>query len=93
MGWINRAEAMSCGGCHQNSNDAEIAPNVNWPKSKSFVHVDEQGNLSPALTRQFLPARAALLADKFNAASLLLMMVCKFELVALAVLSLALESD
>jgi hypothetical protein len=27
------------------------------------VHVDEQGNLSPALTKQFLPARAALLAD------------------------------
>jgi hypothetical protein len=48
---------------HQNSNDAEIAPNVNWPKSQSFVHVDEQGNLSPALTKQFLPARAALLAD------------------------------
>jgi hypothetical protein len=41
---------MSCGGCHQNSNDTEIAPNVNWPKSQSFVHVDEQGNLSPALT-------------------------------------------
>jgi hypothetical protein len=78
---------------------------------QSFVHVDEQGNLSPALTEQFLPARTALLADywqktvkkwrfsevnasdKFNAASLLLMMVCKFELVALAVLSLALESD
>jgi hypothetical protein len=31
--------------------------------SKSFVHVDEQGNLSPALIKQFLPARAALLAD------------------------------
>ncbi|VVH67062.1 hypothetical protein BSPLISOX_1482, partial [uncultured Gammaproteobacteria bacterium] len=42
---------------------AEIAPNVNWPKSQSFVHVDEQGNLSPALTEQFLPARTALLAD------------------------------
>ncbi|SHN92536.1 RCC1 domain-containing protein [bacterium endosymbiont of Bathymodiolus sp. 5 South] len=60
---MNRAEAMSCGGCHQNSNGAEIAPNVKWPPSKFFVHVDEQGNLSPALTKQFLPARAALLAD------------------------------
>jgi hypothetical protein len=59
----NRAEAMSCGGCHQNSNDAEIAPNVHWPKSGSFVHVDEKGALSPALTEQFLPARAALLKD------------------------------
>jgi hypothetical protein len=25
--------------------------------------LDERGNLSPALTKQFLPARAALLAD------------------------------
>ncbi|CAC9516653.1 hypothetical protein [uncultured Gammaproteobacteria bacterium] len=59
----NRAEAMSCGGCHQNSNNTEIAPNVNWPKSRFFVHVDEQGTLSPALIEQFLPARAALLKD------------------------------
>ncbi len=59
----NRAEAMSCGGCHQNSNDTEIAPNVNWPKSASFVHVNEQGVLSSALTDQFLPARSALLKD------------------------------
>ena len=59
----NRAEAMSCGGCHQNSNNTEIAPNVNWPKSRFFVHVDEQGVLSSALTEQFLPARAALLKD------------------------------
>jgi hypothetical protein len=28
---MNRAEAMSCGGCHQNSSNAEIAPNVKWP--------------------------------------------------------------
>ncbi|VVH64587.1 hypothetical protein BSPLISOX_432, partial [uncultured Gammaproteobacteria bacterium] len=47
----------------QNSSNAEIAPNVKWPPSKFFVHVDERGNLSPALTKQFLPARAALLAD------------------------------
>ncbi|CAC9523066.1 hypothetical protein [Bathymodiolus azoricus thioautotrophic gill symbiont] len=60
---MNRAKAMSCSGCHRNSNDARIAPNVNWPKSKYFVHVDEQGALSLALTEQFLPARAALLAD------------------------------
>ena len=59
----NRAEAMSCGGCHQNSNDTEIAPNVNWPKSASFVHVNEQGVLSSALIDQFLPARSALLKD------------------------------
>jgi hypothetical protein len=39
---MNRAEAMSCGGCHQNSSNAEIAPNVKWPPSKFFVHVDER---------------------------------------------------
>jgi hypothetical protein len=27
---MNRAEAMSCSGCHQNSRDAKIAPNVNY---------------------------------------------------------------
>ncbi len=59
----NRAEAMSCGGCHQNNNGAEIAPNVHWPRSGFFVHVNEQGNLSSALTEQFLPARAALLEN------------------------------
>jgi hypothetical protein len=53
----------SANGCHQNSNGAEIAPNVKWPPSKFFVHVDERGNLSSALTKQFLPARAALLAN------------------------------
>ena len=60
---MNRAEAMSCSGCHQNSSDAKIAPNVNWPKSQSFVHVNEQGALSSALTEQFLPARSAVLVD------------------------------
>jgi hypothetical protein len=40
--------SLSCHGFwmdHQNSNDAEIAPNVHWPKSGSFVHVDEKGAL------------------------------------------------
>ncbi|MBA5248019.1 MAG: hypothetical protein FE834_00560, partial [Gammaproteobacteria bacterium] len=60
----NRAEAMSCGGCHQNSNNASIAPqSVMWPRSRGFVHVDETGNLSTALTEQFLPARASLLEN------------------------------
>jgi len=59
----NRAEAMTCGGCHQNSNGAEVAPNVHWPNSGFFVHADERGNLSQALTEQFLPARASLLEN------------------------------
>jgi hypothetical protein len=32
------------------NNVSRIAPNVNWPKSRFFVHVDEQGVLSSALT-------------------------------------------
>jgi hypothetical protein len=36
---MNRAEAMSCGGCHQNSSNAEIAPNVKWPPSKFFINI------------------------------------------------------
>jgi hypothetical protein len=31
--------------------------------SGDFVHIDERGTLSPALTEQFLPARAAILKD------------------------------
>ncbi|CAC9561502.1 hypothetical protein [uncultured Gammaproteobacteria bacterium] len=59
----NRAEAMSCGGCHQNSNNKEIAPNIHWPNSAGFVHVTEEGELSKALTKQFLPARSSLLEN------------------------------
>ena len=58
----NRIEAMSCGGCHQNSNGAEIAPGISWPESHTFIHVNENGVLSTALKEQFLPARSALLA-------------------------------
>ena len=30
-----------------------------WPRSLSFLHIDEEGNLSPALTEVFLPERQA----------------------------------
>lgn len=64
---INRAKAMTCGGCHQPSNfgltapDA-VGPGLSWPRSLSFVHVSEtpvNGHfpLSPALTDVFLPDR------------------------------------
>ena len=61
---MNRAEAMSCGGCHQNSNNNEIAPGVQWPSAAtngSFFHVATSGSLSGALTDSFLPARAKIL--------------------------------
>jgi hypothetical protein len=53
--------------------------------SGDFVHVDERGTLSPALTEQFLPARAAILKA--------LMIALKSLFLPLAVLLLSLESD
>jgi len=63
---LARAEAMSCGGCHQFANGIEIGTledgsPVNWPNSGTFVHINEGGNLSPALNDVFLPAREAVL--------------------------------
>jgi len=56
---------MSCGGCHQNVafGGIAISPDVNWPASGFFVHVNEGGTLSNALTTSFLPVRAAMLND------------------------------
>jgi len=64
---INRATAMTCGGCHQPSSfgltlpDA-VGPGLSWPESGGFVHVNENAidgvfPLSPALTDVFLPDR------------------------------------
>ena len=64
---MNRVEAMSCGGCHHNSNNDEIAPGVFWPDASTngpFFHVATSGSLSGALTESFLPSRAAVL-DNF----------------------------
>ena len=59
---LNRAGALSCGGCHQFSAGKPIAAGVNWPSSLGFVHIDEHGNLSPALVNFFLPSRQQNLA-------------------------------
>lgn len=64
---MNRAAAMTCGGCHQPARfgltgvDA-VGPNQRWPNSLGFVHVSETPNdgvfpLSEALTDVFLPDR------------------------------------
>ena len=55
---LNRMGAMTCGGCHQFSNRKEIAPGLEWPPSRRFVHIEENGELSDALLMWFLPARA-----------------------------------
>ncbi|TPK84875.1 hypothetical protein FJ936_13435 [Mesorhizobium sp. B2-4-13] len=54
---LNRMGAMTCGGCHNFSNGAEIAPGVKWPDSLGFVQINEGGQLSDLLTKHFLPAR------------------------------------
>ncbi len=64
---INRAVAMTCGGCHQpqafglTAPDA-VGPGQSWPRSAFFVHVNETAAggifpLSPALNDVFLPDR------------------------------------
>jgi hypothetical protein len=64
---LNRATAMTCGGCHQPSSFGltsanAIGPGQSWPDSGFFVHVNEISSsgafpLSPALINVFLPTR------------------------------------
>jgi hypothetical protein len=67
---LNRATAMTCGGCHEPANFGLLNPNSigafrlldgsiidSWPNTLGFVHVDENRNLSPALRQVFMPAR------------------------------------
>ncbi len=58
---LDRATTQTCGGCHQHSNGVALGNGATWPSSLGFVHVDEQRNLSPALTTSFLPRRATVL--------------------------------
>ncbi len=66
---MNRATAMTCGGCHQPGffgltlGDA-IGPGQTWPDTLGFTHVSEFASagvfpISPALIGTFLPARLA----------------------------------
>jgi hypothetical protein len=62
-----RATTQSCAGCHQLSTGDDLgnadgsAPNVVWPFSGGFVHIDENSQLSPALLNDFLPHRQSVL--------------------------------
>jgi hypothetical protein len=61
---LNRAGAMTCGGCHEYSGGSVVYDNNGvqylWPESLGFFQV-AQGRLSPALEDRFLPKRAELL--------------------------------
>ena len=59
---LNRAGAMTCGGCHQFSATKDIGSGTQWPASAGFVHIAENGGLSPALNNFFLPERARILS-------------------------------
>lgn len=63
---LNRAGALTCGGCHQFSNNQSIGKaklggtELTWPPSAEFVQIKEPGSspqLSEALTLRFLPFR------------------------------------
>ncbi|GMU05624.1 hypothetical protein ASNO1_18770 [Corallococcus caeni] len=67
---IQRAKALSCAGCHDLSNGANVGLPQTWPRSLGFTHTSEtteagpEGTrflLSPAVVNVFLPHRAAVL--------------------------------
>jgi hypothetical protein len=64
---LNRAGAVTCGGCHQFAANRQVGSvkgqPITWPASAGFVHVTESGVLSPALTDVLLPFRADRLRD------------------------------
>lgn len=67
---VARAQALSCAGCHRQSNSANLGDGVIWPDSLGFTHVDEfvdpitdRYHVSNAMISDFLPFREALLDD------------------------------
>lgn len=72
---VERAQAMSCAGCHRFSNGVSLGGGVTWPSSLGFTHVSEKDvdresidgvlryRLSDALVGTFLPHRKQLLED------------------------------
>lgn len=71
---ISRDGTLTCGGCHRGSANASIAPSqspggngdIRFPSSNDFVHIQEDGNISPYMRDRALPQRAEILND-FNA--------------------------
>jgi hypothetical protein len=64
---LDRATTQTCAGCHQLSNNVGLGGGVTWPSSLGFVHIDENKNLSTALTQKFLPHRATVLSNFLQA--------------------------
>lgn len=64
---LNRAGAVTCGGCHDFTSLQPVGKvkgqPICWPTSGGLAHVDEYGTLSEALTGFFLPFRKDRLAE------------------------------
>jgi hypothetical protein len=66
---VARAQALSCGGCHQRNSGRPVGGGLVWPASANFVHSTETDDpadpsrfgISPALRDQFLPLRRTVL--------------------------------
>jgi hypothetical protein len=67
---VARATALSCAGCHQLSNGANLGGGITWPSSQGFTQVSEflengpdgqRFQISNALTNVFLPHRKKVL--------------------------------
>jgi hypothetical protein len=71
---LARTAAVSCAGCHAPDRflpkGRQLGCGVVWPSSLGEAHIDEQGNLSEALTTVFLPHRAQVLATFLQACDL-----------------------
>jgi hypothetical protein len=64
---INRAMTQSCAGCHEVASTRALGDGIKFPAQQGFVHVDESGTLSKALTTVFLPFRKTVLENFVNA--------------------------
>lgn len=68
---LARTSAVSCAGCHAPERllppGRKLGCGVVWPSSLGAAHIDEQGNLSEALTTVFLPHRAEVLSTFLQA--------------------------
>ena len=71
---LQRASMHSCAGCHAPQQFLEpgnsIGCGLTWPDSLGEVHIDENGQLSKALTDVFLPRRAEVLSKFVGGCSL-----------------------
>jgi hypothetical protein len=75
---VERAQAMSCAGCHKLSSNQALGGGLIWPASLGFTHISERDadlesvdgvlryRLSPALENELLPQRKQLLEDYLN---------------------------